>query len=241
MRYFEMKSVSKSLDDVDVKNRIVTGYFSRFGNEDSDGDVIVAGAFKKTIRERGQDGRNLIVHLADHWMNTDHLLGKPKLYERKDGGYFETPFSDTQKCIDTLKLYRDGVLDQHSFGFRTTKWEEKKSYREIQEVMIYEISTVVLGANDNTPFTGFKSMTKPELHERYKTLSKAFYGGDYSDEVFPIIEAQIKQLEYEIAQLAISDTTEPVRSTTQPELKEDDLLDLAIGKQLLTLKLAQYV
>lgn len=218
-KHFEVKNITQqdaAIKDVDLKSRTVTGYFSRFGNIDSDEDMIVPGAFTKTIKERGQDGKNVIIHLADHWMSTDNLLGKPKLFELRDGGYFETTFSNTTKANDILQLYEDGVINQHSFGFKTIKAENKKSYREIQEVMIYEISTVVLGANSETPFTGFKSLTKPQLITNYKTLKGAYDNGTYTDDTFMLLEAQLKQLEQEIVLKSISEATEPERSSTLP-------------------------
>lgn len=224
--------------DVDIKSRTVTGYFSRFGNVDSDGDMIVPGAFVKTIKERGMEGKNLIVHLADHLLNTANLLAKPKLSEKADGGFFESTFTDTTKAIDVLKLYRDGVVNQHSFGFKTIKDQIKAGFREIQETMIYEISTVVLGANELTPFTGFKSLSKPQLIDQYKLLTKAFKDGDYTDDTFLILEAQIKQLEKDIIEKALTETTEPETVPTQPEVKGLDVLSLAtvIQSQSLTIK-----
>jgi hypothetical protein len=42
-------SISGVIKDVDVKTGTVTGYFSIFGNVDSDGDMIMPGAFKRTL------------------------------------------------------------------------------------------------------------------------------------------------------------------------------------------------
>ena len=209
------------IQDVDLKSRTVTGYFSRVGNVDSDGDMLMPGAFTKTISERS--GKNLIPHILDHDIHiTLKQLSKPKLYEKADGGFFESTITDTQNGIDTLKLYRDGVINQHSFGFITIKKEAKANHTEIKEVLLYEISTVTLGANSETPFTGFKSYSPIELKSRYEVLTKAFNNGDYTDETFAILDAQIKQLEQEMAmkylQSIETGTTEPVQ-TTQPEVK----------------------
>lgn len=244
-KHFEYKNITSDdrdmIRDVDLKSRTVTGYFSRFNNKDYDDDVIVHGAFTKTIKERGYEGKNMIVHLADHYMSTDNVLAKPKLFELRDGGYFESRFSDTQKANDILTLYRDGVINQHSFGFKTIKSEKKKDYREIQEVAIFEISTVVLGANPETPFMGFKpgdekSLLKQResLANQYKTLTSAYHNGGYSDEVFPLLEAQIKQLEQDLAQIAIT-VPEPERSSTQPE--SIDIMSLQAAKEELFLNL----
>jgi uncharacterized protein len=237
--FYEIKSIGME-SEVKMNSRTVTGYFSRFNNIDHDGDLIVSGAFKKTIKERGQDGANLIVHLTDHKMDTGSLLGKPKLSESYDGGIFETTISDTTKGNDILKLYRDGVINQHSFGFRTIKQSKREAYNEIQEAMIYEVSTVILGANQETPFTGFKGLKADDLIERYQTLKKAYYDGDYSDEVFPILNAQIKQIEQDMIQefinlkVATTDTQPDEIKAIEP-LKEANE-ELYLGLKLLTLK-----
>jgi HK97 family phage prohead protease len=237
-RHYEIKNVflddfqeKGMIQDVDMKSRTVTGYFSRFGNVDHDGDMMMPGSFQKSIKERGKEAKNLIPHILDHDIHiTLKQLSKPTIYEKKDGGFFESTITDTQNGIDTLKLYRDGVINQHSFGFRVTRKEDKSDYREIKEVLLYEISTVTLGANSDTPFTGFKSfsnedllLVKPKLIDRYSLLQKAYKDGDYSDDVFPILEAQIKQIEQELLNIflkaeQITETTAPTLTVTQPEV-----------------------
>ena len=49
------KSIFGSIEDIDMKNKIVTGYLSSFGNKDYDDDIIMRGAYKKSITERKND------------------------------------------------------------------------------------------------------------------------------------------------------------------------------------------
>ncbi len=51
-----------SVIDADEKAGIVKGYASVFGNMDSDGDIITAGAYRKTISEN----RSRIKYLYHH-------------------------------------------------------------------------------------------------------------------------------------------------------------------------------
>ncbi len=238
--YFEIKNVFASdfsekgmIQDVDLKSRTVTGYFSRFGNEDSDKDIMMPGSLTKSMTERG--GKGLIPHILDHDIHiTLKQLSKPKLYEKADGGFFESTISDTTNGIDTLKLYRDGVINQHSFGYRVIQKEQKGETRLIKEVMLYEISTVTLGANSETPFTGFKSMTPKEIVSRYEVLTKAFKDGDYTDETFAILDAQIKQIEKDMAQkyLQSINTIQPAAAIEPDNTKTVD----AINNFIKTLK-----
>lgn len=233
-KFYETKDVfsfdfgGKMINDVDMKSRTVTGYFSKFGNIDHDGDMVMPGAFSKTIKERGHEGKNLIPHILDHDVHVAlKQLSRPILYEKSDGGFFESTISDTTNGLDTLKLYRDKVIDQHSFGYKTTRKTDKKSYTEINESLLYEISTVVLGANEEARSSGFKSFTKPQLVERYNLLTKCYSDGDYSDDIFLILDAQIKQLSQDLLEIFIADTkgtnqtTAPIEtSITQPEVSD---------------------
>ena len=70
------KNISQGIiEDIDEMKGIVTGYFSSFNNIDSDGDVILSGAYKKTVAENGPSGRNRIMHLLQH--NPLMPLAKP--------------------------------------------------------------------------------------------------------------------------------------------------------------------
>ena len=58
------KRMTQEVKDVDAKKGIVTGYFSAFNIKDSDGDIIVPGAFQKSLSEWFPKGR--IKHLLNH-------------------------------------------------------------------------------------------------------------------------------------------------------------------------------
>lgn len=47
LEYKGINAGPDSIKDIDEKSGIVTGYFSIFGNKDSDNDVITKGAYKK--------------------------------------------------------------------------------------------------------------------------------------------------------------------------------------------------
>jgi hypothetical protein len=129
--------------DVDTAGRIVTGYFSTFNFKDSDGDIILPGAFKKTIRERGPKGSNRIYHLYQHW--TDNILSQPHvLKEDKIGLYFESKMPNTTLANDKLELYREGILKEHSIGFEIMSEEsdKEKKVNYIKAVRLWEGSAV---------------------------------------------------------------------------------------------------
>lgn len=310
MRDYKIKS-DGSVQDVDLKKRIVTGYASKFGNIDLHNDMIVPGAFKKTLKERGVDGNNSIWFLHNH--KTENPLGKPRvLKEDSFGLYFEAPIVDTTIGSDVLKLYEEGLINEHSIGFSTIKenkvtksfndypksvsdnakkgirlneeggnkcatdvgkiraqqlannenisldvvkrmysylsraktyynpddetacgtisyllwgglpalkWSEDKikeveseksangtkSYYEIQEVKLFEFSSVLWGANPDTPFLGLKSLDNSQLVDRFDKLYKQLKGGTVSDETMQLLEIEYNFIKTQIAQLINED------------------------------------
>ncbi len=181
------KNTTLSVKDVDVKSGIVTGYAAAFDNVDSDGDVFRKGAFTKSVSERGPSGTNQQVHLLQH--NILQPLGKPHvLREDEKGLYFETKLAKTSYGKDTLELYREGIYNEHSVGFKTIQEEAKSEFNEITEVKLFEFSTVTLGANSQTPFTGFKAT------ERLELLTKALRNGSFTDDTFALLEIEFNQL-----------------------------------------------
>ena len=197
MKNISFKNYDASIKDLDVATGIVTGYFSQFNSIDLDGDVIMPGAFTKTIAERGPDSsKPEIAYLWQH--DTYRPLGKLMvLREDNFGLYFEAKMSDTTYGQDALKLYRDGVITQHSIGYQVIKSVEttmdmEEEVEQIYEVKLWEGSAVTFGANPNTPFTGFKSAQERE--DRIKTLVKAIKNGTYTDETFGLIEYELLKL-----------------------------------------------
>lgn len=200
-----------SVKDVDVSQRKVSGYLSAFDNVDSDNDIIVKGAFSKSITER----KNKIFFLQQH--DWSRPLGKfTTLVEDEKGLYFEAEIVQTSYGIDQLKLYESGLVNEHSIGFQTIKADKAASgVRTIKEVKLYEGSAVTLGANSNTPFTGFKS----ELKNQTDTINKIVMlmkNGDLTDETFTQLEIALKMLQFEAYEIGKNtQKSEPSEDTHQ--------------------------
>lgn len=178
------------IKDMDLKNRVITGYLSNFGNKDHDGDIIAKGAFSRSLNAR----KNQIFFLNQHNWKEPH--GKfAVLQEDEKGLYFESnPLPDTTFSNDALKLYAAGIVEQHSIGFQIVKSDGDWGDRTITEIKLYEGSNVTLGANPLTPFTGFKSNQpdKDYLKERKKVLYKAIRNGDFTDDTFILLEYELE-------------------------------------------------
>lgn len=202
------KSISAGFKDLDVNKGIVTGYFANFGSVDSDGDRILKGSFAKTIKENGPEGTQLIKHLLDH--NKNIAVGKLQVLKEDEVGlYYESKAGRHTNGRDFLLMAEDGIINQHSFGFRIIKEAQKSDANEIYEVAMYEGSSIqFLGANRNTPITGVKS--EADILADLDLLEKAFRNGKYSDSAFQQIEAKIKSLQSLLKPSITLDTVEPI-------------------------------
>ena len=196
-----------SIKDVDTAKGIVTGYFSIFGNKDSDGDIIMPGAFAKTIQENGPKSQHpRILHLLQHdiWKP----LGKPSVLEEDAKGlYFEDTISKTSYGRDALQLYLDGVLTEHSIGYNVIKREvdETTETTKLLELKLWEGSTVSWGANMEALVTGMKSLDKKTLFDtllkKMSALQKAVKG-NYTDETAYQLEIELLQIQQLIKSLS---------------------------------------
>jgi len=210
------KNHTGSIKDIDSKKRIVTGYLSAFDNKDHDGDIIVHGAFSKSINERKND----IFFLNQHDWKQPH--GKFNVLEENEKGlYFESnPLVDTSYSSDAIKLYEAGIINEHSIGFITLQasYDKETDTRIIKEIKLYEGSNVTLGANGSTPFTGLKNLTIKEINDKAKLILKAVQNGTFTDETFTLLEIALKQLQLNAYELGKkSHVPEPSLDTTDKD------------------------
>lgn len=202
--------------DADENAGIIKGYGSYFGNKDSDSDIILKGAYKKTIAENGER----VKYLYQHDMNQP--IGKMlELYEDDKGLVFVAQIAKTQLGKDVVELMKSGVITENSVGILPIQKQNKGDYREISEVKLYEISAVTLAANDQAKILDVKGNIDVEkLSKRYDNLSKLIRKGEISDEMGFAIEAEILKLKS-----LFMEFTKPTEEVTSPnvEIKNNDL------------------
>jgi len=235
--FYLTKDVSDSIKDVDTVQGIVTGYFSIFGNKDSDGDIVLPGAYRKTLKENGPNSEKpRILHLYMH--DPYKPLAKPHvLKEDKTGLYFESKISDTALGKDVLQLYLDKVLTEHSIGYQIVKKEvdEREETQKLVELKLWEGSTVSWGANMDALVSTVKTEGKDShsweiLIKKLDALQSAV-NGNYTDDTARQLELYFNQLK----QLTISLLTEkPEQSTLR---KEPIDVDKLMSKLLTHLKI----
>ena len=199
------KSNQLSVKDVDDTKGIIKAYYSAYGNEDSDGDVIMMGAATKSVNERGVSGTNRIKHLKNH----DRTLQPgviQELGEDQNGGWFVSKLMQhngefTALAKDTLIEYQMGGITEHSHGLEITKSHKGANNSNIvTEIKLWEASTLnAWGANPLTPTTSVKSEKDYlELLVKLETLIK---NGKFSDEYLKNLEKNIAALNMTLTEI----------------------------------------
>jgi HK97 family phage prohead protease len=213
------KQTSIGLEDIDESNGIVKGYGSVFNNIDSDNDIILAGAYTKTLNENGSRVRYCNQH------RIDQPLGKfTELREDGNGLYFVAEIPKTRLGEDVLLLMKNGVINENSVGIMPiVKSFRQDGVRELKEVKLYEISCVTLAANPLAMITDAKGAIDQDLlSKRFDVLAKMIKKENVSDELGYAIESELMKLK----SLFIDITTVPVEETTLPVDKNEDISEI---------------
>lgn len=230
---FSVKS-NFEIKGADEKKGVVEGYASIFGNIDSDKDMIMPGAFSKTITERGPgSAKPRIKHLWQH--NSWDPIGIPiELREDDKGLYFVSQFGKDQFSQDKLQQHIDGIITELSIGYNTIKSEDiadqdgKVEYRKLTELKLWEYSSVTWGANSLTEVISAKGQDidmLSELNKRIEALGKALKNGKYTDETCEQFEAEINKIQEIIKSLGTPEPVKPTQEDQEPTVDNKTILE----------------
>lgn len=142
----------KSLDE----GGSFSGYASVFGVQDYDGDVIVRGAFRKTLEQARANGK----YPKMLWQHRpDMICGKWTEMAEDDHGLFVKGHCilDVEAGRTAYALLKAGVLDGMSIGFNILDGGRGENGRVISEVDLWEVSLVTWGANPEALVTSVKA------------------------------------------------------------------------------------
>ena len=192
---YTYKSLGMEVKDVDAKKGVVSGYFSAFGMVDSDGDIMMPGAFKRSIADWGPKGKGRIKHLLNH--DPSKPLGK--VIELEEDGYglkYVSKVGTHSLGKDFVKMVESGLIAEHSIGFKTLREQKSGDANQIHEVMLFEGSSLTAwGANENTPLIGMKNMaTIEDIQSQIKAFEKFIRDSDVTDETIDLCLIKVKQL-----------------------------------------------
>ena len=136
----ETKYAPVKLETV-TKDGSFSGYASLFGKADLGGDVVMAGAFAKSLAARGARSIKL---LYQH--DPNEVIGIwSEVMEDGRGLYVRGRIlEDLSRGREVLALMRAGALDGLSVGYKTlqSKKDPRTGHRLLTEIDLWEISVV---------------------------------------------------------------------------------------------------
>jgi HK97 family phage prohead protease len=173
-----------------------TGYASTFGGTpDSYGDLVVPGAFRKSLLVNKATGRNVAMLWAHDqsepigtWTGIEEDAKGLKVAGKLTMGI--------QRARDAHALAKDGALGL-SIGYRTVESERTAGGRLLKELDLWEISLVAMPAQSAARITSVKSsgtipheITEPRQFEAFlrdagfsRSFAKAICAGGFKSAI----------------------------------------------------------
>lgn len=143
------------------------GYGSIFGELDSYRDIMMPGAFKRTLKEDFEAKDRPVPMLWQH--NSDAVIGVyPDIKEDDKGLWLRGQCNlDVGQGREAHSLLKQGAISGLSIGYTTvlSEWDEKALTRKLLEVNLWEVSLVTFPAGDSARVSSVKSI------EGFTTLS----------------------------------------------------------------------
>lgn len=139
---------------------------SVFGNVDSYGDVVEAGAFAKTLKTWAAKGRPIPVVWSHQMSDPDNILGEYIAAEETTEGLKMKGVMDLDhpRAARIYKLMQKGLIAEFSFSGEVMEYdlleEEEDSWwvgLSIKEVDLWEAGPCFKGANPDTQLISIKS------------------------------------------------------------------------------------
>ena len=169
--------------------RVVIGLTSIFGNVDDGGDLIIPGAYRKTLAERGERLRWLWQHdmsqppvakiIEIREAARDELPGEvlAKFPEANGGLLVKREYLDTPRGNEVLAGLRAGAISEMSIGYDAIQADYPEGFavagrpvrRRLKEIRLWECSDVNWGMNAataNLKTLDIDELTTEELIDR---------------------------------------------------------------------------
>lgn len=146
----------KSINETDGT---FTGLASVYGVKDLQGDVVMPGAFTKSIKARGTEVPILWQH------DQEQPIGVGTITDSKDGLEIKGRLVlDVAKAAEAYALLKAAVIRGLSIGYDVVERKFKDGARQLQELTLYEVSVVTFPANEDALVDGVKrtSAIEPE-------------------------------------------------------------------------------
>lgn len=180
------KTLQVEVKAIDLEEGQFEGYAAVFGNKDSYGDVIVPGAFADTLAEDyGAEGKGVPTYWCHDFKDPFKNIGTT-IWAKEDQRGLRVRVQldlDTANAQQTLKLLKEGRVNQMSFGYSVLEGafvesEEHGFYYELRKLKLHEVSVVPIGANQETEILAAKSDETEEASQLAELLKSAIESMD---------------------------------------------------------------
>ncbi|HMN72459.1 MAG TPA: HK97 family phage prohead protease [Rhodoblastus sp.] len=155
----EMKRAPLAVGEVSATG-LFEGYASLFGVADLGGDVVMAGAFRDSLRKRDADRVKMLwqhdpAEPIGAWLAIEEDARGLKVRGRLN--------LEVSRAREILALMRDGHVDGLSIGFRTLRamQDRKTGLRHLQKLDLWEISLVTFPMLPQARVTAVKNASDP--------------------------------------------------------------------------------
>ena len=164
----------KNFSDMDGERKF-SGYGSTFGNIDRTRDIVVKGAFRKSLDRHKKEGTlpSLLLH---------HDMKRPigvwsRMEEDEAGLFVEGRLTKGVRDADeAYNLLKDGALHSMSIGYRVIReeYDRKSDANLLQEIALHEVSLVTIPANAHAIVGSVKDYEgNPDVRELERILRDA--------------------------------------------------------------------
>lgn len=192
----EVKAVRNATISVDKAEGVVEAFAAAIGNKDSVGDVIVPGAFAKSLQRRKPRvvwGHNWNEPIGKVLEITEVTSSDPRLPSKmKEAGVgglfvkvqFNLASERGREAFASVLFF--GEDQEWSIGYKTLvgKYDPARSANMLQEVELYEVSPVLHGANNLTGTISVKDDQADNMvtvsETDWNTATTGTTGGEYS-------------------------------------------------------------
>ncbi|MGE5589208.1 MAG: HK97 family phage prohead protease [Bacillota bacterium] len=162
----EYRAVTFEVKAFDPQAGTIEGYASTW-DLDQGGDIIVKGAFAKTVQERVPAG--LVKLLDSHYWDGQHTIGTVTQAREDDRGlYIVASLAGTPDAQAIRQKVMEGHLNRFSIGFEVVRerWQRDAAgnmVRYIDELKLYEVSVVPFPMNEQATVTGVKAQSFEQI------------------------------------------------------------------------------
>jgi hypothetical protein len=143
------------------------GYGSIFGNADSYGEIVMPGAFAKSLARHAKEKTSPLMLWQHNW---EHPIGVWDELEEDAKGLKGRGrlLRGVQKADEAHIIMKNGAIRGLSIGYREVRTEPDGNNRKLMELDLMEISPVSFPANRRATITSVKSERMDEFARRLR-------------------------------------------------------------------------